>query len=83
MQEGKPTPLLEKRPFVYADLVPIWNAFQVLSGSRQSGMAPQPISILEMEAYCRMRGVRDTEQFIRLIQAMDQEFLAHGTRNKD
>jgi hypothetical protein len=51
------------------------DAFDILSNTRQSGMAPNPIPLTEVLAYLQLYGADDTEAFITYIQAMDLTFL--------
>jgi hypothetical protein len=54
----------------------IWTWFCELSSSRSSGMSANPLSFLEIEAWCRLVGVRPNPTEIRLIKALDASWLA-------
>lgn len=52
------------------------EAFFVLSPGRVQGFGPGGIPMAEIEVFCRMYGVENTERFVRFIRAMDDAFLS-------
>ena len=58
------------------------SAFNLLSHSRNIGMALGPIPLSEIEVYCRMFNVLDVELFVCVIVAMDNEYLAYHSRDR-
>jgi hypothetical protein len=66
---------LEEEPEIEERLLPYVDAFAVLSAGRTVGMAANPIPLTEIEAYCRLYQVEDTDRFIRLIRAMDGAYM--------
>ena len=77
MEEGKPTPALENRPELYPDLVPVWEAFVLLSPSRNVGWGAGAIPLSEVRAYCEMFEIppEDREELLYLLRALDEEYL--------
>lgn len=56
----------------------IWNAFMALSRARSSGPhGPNPISFVEIEAWCRLMRVPLEPHHVQAIAAMDQAWLQH------
>ena len=79
---GVEPPALQNRPLLFEDLSPTWNAFQVLSRYRHvsdwGSVGPIPFS--EMKAYMDLSHIGhgdNAEEFIRLIGAMDDVYIAH------
>jgi hypothetical protein len=74
-------PILVSRPELYPDLYWVWEAFMMLSSTRQQGMGgPQPISLTELLAYCQYHAIQDSEEreeILHLVQHLDRVFLAH------
>lgn len=55
------------------------RAFIALSRTRYySGMGPNPISCLEIEAWCRLTRTPLAPHHVEIITAMDQEWLKGG-----
>ena len=73
-------PILNSRPEMFSELVWVWEGFLTISASRQMGFnGPQPISLSEVLAFLTYRGISDPEereQFLTLVQALDQVFIA-------
>jgi hypothetical protein len=71
--------VLDDKPELTGDLVPFWNAFQVLSGSRNVGMGVGSIPLSAYESYFRLWKITDWEdqlEYIRFVGALDSEYLA-------
>jgi len=70
------------------DLVPFWNAFQVLSSSRSVGMGVGAIPLSAYESYFRIWRITDLEdqlEYIRFVGALDSTYLEHqneSSKNK-
>lgn len=79
-------PILNSKPDLFPDLHWIWEAFMVLSSSRQIGMAgPLPITMTEIHSYCEYESISDMEDrvFLReMMQEMDRVLLKHYRENK-
>lgn len=75
---GEPHPELQDKPVLRAECKPAWNAFLALHRQRGIGMAPQPISFRDMEAYQRVTGDRLMPWEVRAVQAMDAVALGGG-----
>ena len=73
-------PILNSKPELFRDLVWIWEAYMVLSTSRQNGMSgPQPISITDIHSYMLIEGIYDRddrELLLHHVQHMDNVFKA-------
>lgn len=68
---------MENRPELYPDLVPVWEAFVLLSPSRNSGWGAGAIPLSEVKAYCEMFDIEgdDREELLILLRALDDEYL--------
>ncbi len=49
----------------------LWGAFLQLSATRQAGMGTNPISMTEVESWCRLQGVTLTPWEVDTLLAMD------------
>jgi len=79
-------PALAAKPDPPLELSEALRAFQVLSEGRQStGFGPAKISLTEFESYNRMFGApaMDLDIFLRLIRAMDAEFMKVSKQRHD
>lgn len=79
-EEGRNVPSLDNRPELDLGLLQYWEAFHVLSPSRQMGMAVGFIPLEEMRAYLDIFGIEEAEERRRLvqyIQTLDQVFVEH------
>lgn len=71
--------VLDDRPELTTYLVPFWNAFHVLSNSRQIGMGIGGIPLSAFESYFRIYRITDQEdqlEYIYMVGALDSEYLA-------
>lgn len=68
---------MENRPELYPDLVPVWEAFVLLSPSRSMGWGAGAIPLSEIKAYCEMFDIEgdDREELLILLRALDDEYL--------
>lgn len=68
---------MENRPELYPDLVPVWEAFVLLSPSRNTGWGAGAIPLSEVKAYCEMFDIEgdDREELVILLRALDDEYL--------
>jgi hypothetical protein len=62
-------------PDVPEDLEDVIDAFYILTRSRQAGFDIGPIPLNQIETYCRMYRIDDVDRMVRLIGAMDGEYL--------
>lgn len=67
------------------DLVPIWEAFFALNACRdfdaQVGIA-KPLRFSDIDAAAERFGVFDFRYFLRMISALDREYLSNVNRKK-
>jgi hypothetical protein len=76
LQDGGISPkALEAKPIIHEWMREYTNAFSILHGTRQMGMAPNPIMLSEILAYLKLYGTDDTEAFIDYILHMDAIFM--------
>jgi len=57
----------------------VWQAFFILSDSRNTGMGLGAIPLSEIESYMRLYGISGTDVidgWLYLLREMDREFLA-------
>lgn len=73
---GKPQPDLDVPPLP-SSCLHVWNWFCQLDGSRQSGMAPNPISYQEILAFFTLFDVFPEEWEVQLIKDFDSEAMKH------
>lgn len=78
--------MAENVPALDSDLLPVWNAFVELSGRRQSGFSPCPLSLLEIATWMDLNGIRGFERrgrWARLIIALDNHWMkVTGEKNE-
>ncbi len=70
-------------PTLRPDLEPAWSAYATLSPSRSPAGA---IPLSEIGAYLDIHAIDDVverEALLRLVKAMDQEFLAWQAKRRD
>lgn len=83
-KRGKETPVLDAKPELYADLIPIWNAFNELSAGRHVGMGGvSGLAASDVAAWLDLAGIEDLETralWWRLIRAMDEVVLKHSRK---
>ena len=53
----------------------VWDWFLALNGTRQAGRGPNPISFMEIEAFCRLCTVSMTGWEVGLIKRIDHVAL--------
>lgn len=78
---------MRDRPEPFHDLMPVLEAFALLSASRPlvagpTGAAFAAIPLAEIRAYCALFPVADVEEFVRLIRAMDDAVLARAAERR-
>jgi len=78
-EQGLRTPALERRPVLYLDAVPAWNAFNQLHVARPWGFgAPLGLRTSDVEAWLSIHGFTDPverAELYELIVAMDTAWL--------
>jgi len=72
---GKPTPALENRPYVYEDLIDVWDVFCQLQRCRQCAFGISPLGFRDIIAAIEFHELPDKLDAMELIVAMDQEWL--------
>jgi len=74
---------LKKKPTLFPDLAPVYEAFWLLRQScAGSGFGPNPISLTEMTAYLSNQPgltVDEYERMTKLIKVLDMEYLGIST----
>ena len=76
--KGKKVPELENDPLLLPpDLKIVWEAFEVLSATRGRGFGAQPITFVEIEAYCMLYEIEweDRKDFVFFITGLDEYLL--------
>lgn len=61
----------------------VWSAFCRLSGRRTVGMAANPITWSDIDAFVRLSGVRLAPWEIRLIEELDDLYRAEHSKKRD
>ncbi|WP_430515410.1 phage tail assembly chaperone [Aureimonas ureilytica] len=77
-EDGKTPPALRDRPELADHLVYIWNAFQIVSTDRPSGMGLAPIPFSAIDRFARRYAIACVDEFERLrrlIGEMDRALL--------
>lgn len=78
-EEGNDTTgMLDERPELFMDLTVHWDAFHILSSSRNSGMSVGAIPLPAYESYFRIFGIDSLEEqleYIKFVGVLDSEFL--------
>ena len=70
--------LLDEEPELFGDLAPYWNAFSILSSSRNTGMSVGAIPLPAYESYFRIMGIDSLEErfrYIKFVGILDSEYL--------
>lgn len=84
---GETPPALLAKPLLTEWDTDYWQAFQILSPSRQRGMSgPGAIPLSEIESYFRIYGIDDLEernQFVLMIRGMDSVWLGHEAKRAE
>lgn len=87
-KRGKNPKALADRPLPFPPAVPYLSAFKRLSFARGFGPngEPQAIPISEVEAYTRMFGFTDVDDFLYFIQVCDHAWISaevarHGNKS--
>jgi len=72
------TGMLDEEPELFQDLHIYWNAFQILSSSRNSGMSIGAIPLPAYESYFRIFGVDSLEEqlaYLKFVGTLDNTYL--------
>ncbi len=84
-EQGENIPALQATPELRGYLIPYWQAFNILSPSRQIGLGVGAIPLSEIEAYIRLYEITDSEEkeeLLYFIREMDGVFLKHHKKDK-
>lgn len=78
-KRGQRIPLLEKKPQVFDDLEPVWNAFHALHRQRPVGWSAEPLAVRDVLACLDLYGFEGGDRLdaFELICAMDAVWLDH------
>ncbi len=80
-----PESLEDDGPDLLPEAWPYWQAFCVLSPSRQLGMSVGSIPLSEIVAYLTLCDVTDPEErgdYVRFVQAIDRVFVQHHAKKE-
>jgi hypothetical protein len=72
------TGMIDDEPELFRDLHTYWNAFQILSASRNSGMSIGAIPLPAYESYFRIFSVDSLEEqleYLKFVGALDNTYL--------
>lgn len=72
-------PLLDAPPVPRAARA-VWEAFVQLASSRASGMGLSPISLADIEAWCRLSGITLTPWELDTLLALDAAALTEAAK---
>ena len=76
--------MLTTQPDLHLTLHWVWEAYIRLDRSRQFGFnGPQPISLSEIEAYCRLNHIEDRSDLTQYIQIMDGAYIDHARKKTE
>jgi len=70
--------MLPEEPDLFQDMQVYWNAFQILTSSRNSGMSIGAIPLQAYESYFRIFSVDSLEEqleYLKFVGALDHEYL--------
>jgi len=84
-EQGIHVPTLDTMPELDDLLAQYWDAFTTLDSAREWGQGfPQPIRLIEIEAYARMKQYARSELdvLIRYVQYLDREYLSRQAERK-
>lgn len=60
----------------------LWSTFVQLSATRRTGMGPSAITLTDIEAWCRLSGVRLSPWELDTLLAVDAAMLKSATEAK-
>ncbi len=63
-------------------LEPLWQAYQRLAGARRSGMGLSPLTLTDIEAWCRLHGVTFTPWELDTLLDLDAAALSVAADNQ-
>ena len=78
---GKVDPRLEAQPPPRA-VRGLWETFLILAASRRSGMSAHPLTMVDIEAYCRMTNIRFSNWELETLIALDAVAMAAAAKNR-
>lgn len=78
---GKVDERLEARP-PPAAVMALWETFLTLSSSRRTAMAAHPLTMVDIEAYCRMAGIELSNWELETLIALDAVAMAAAAKNR-
>lgn len=78
---GKVDPRLEARPPPSA-VMAVWETFLLLASTRRTGMSAQPLTMVDIEAYCRMANIRLSPWEFETIIALDAVAMAAAAKTR-
>lgn len=78
---GKVDPRLEAEPLPAAVLA-LWEAFLILASTRRAGMSAHPLTMVDIEAWCRMSNIRFTPWELETLIALDSVAMSAAAKNR-
>jgi len=73
--------MLPEEPELFQDLHIYWNAFHILTSSRNSGMSIGAIPLQAYESYFKIFGIDSLEEqleYLKFVGALDNEYLRYN-----
>lgn len=73
--------MLPEEPELFQDLHIYWNAFHILTSSRNSGMSIGAIPLQAYESYFKIFGIDSLEEqleYLKFVGALDDEYLRYN-----
>lgn len=78
---GKVDSRLEAHPPPRAVMV-LWETFLLLAATRRSGMSAHPLTMNDIEAYCRMANIQLTPWELETLIALDAVAMTAAVKNR-
>jgi hypothetical protein len=84
---GRPLRVLQEMPILLRHMIPVWEAFHLLSASRQVTMGGSlPIPFRDIIEYCIWDGINTKDgqrRYLRFIREMDSVYLSHANEKPE
>lgn len=78
---GKVDSRLEAEPPPRA-VTAVWETFLFLAASRRTGMSAHPLTMVDIEAYCRMASIKLSPWELETIIALDAVAMAAAAKTR-
>jgi hypothetical protein len=60
----------------------VWETFLLLASTRRSGMSAHPLTMVDIEAYCRMSNIQLSGWELETLIALDAVAMAAASKNR-